>query len=584
MYTKLAVPLDAASESQILPTPAVRCDILTDYAQLERLAPEWERLWGADPEREIFQHFQWIRAWIRAYGSNHSLYAPVVCEGSRVIGVLPLVLRDRRLRFLGYSASDYNVILCEPSRRYEVLHQALLALFQNRTTWDVLTLENAPESQALAGLIADLPVSVRRRIVAAPRTPCPTLVFAESGGLAVLRSKNIIRKVRLLERLGAVAFRHIEDPCEAQRHLERYFRQHVRRAKMADRESGFLTRESVQFCRELFSKLDLHRELRFSVLEVNAEPAAYLLGFYLDGKYIFYKPSFDVNLWDSSPGLVLLYHLLKSLAAEGASEFDFTVGGETYKYRFSTRVRENQTFYLFAPGFRGSLRLQTGRLEEAARGWLRNRPKLKQCAARALAALSEIAAQARQYGSWALFRRALRAAFSWDRIAAYQLQQPNASLPAEEVRVAQLAELADYAAEGSALNSSRLQTARERLKQGDWAYLAARGTEFLEVAWVRKASEIRPRENARPLLLQAPVFLIYDRWTAPSNRSGALSLGLVRRIGEDAAAQQCAIWLVEDNASARAELDKAGFFRSCQWDCFCLFHVLRFNRDSLPQP
>src|SRR5262245_18635830 len=92
----------------------VRSEVLTDFAQLERLTDQWDQLWNGNPRREIFTKFPWVRAWWHAYARQRSLCTPAVFNEDRLVGVLPVVAEGRTLRFLGTPGADYNDLLCEP--------------------------------------------------------------------------------------------------------------------------------------------------------------------------------------------------------------------------------------------------------------------------------------------------------------------------------------------------------------------------------------------------------------------------------------------------------------------------------------
>jgi hypothetical protein len=120
----------------------------------------------------------------------------------------------------------------------------------------------------------------------------------------------------------------------------------MRRCAFADRTSQFLNPTQHAFYEGLLEEIGLDY-LRFSVLELNGKPIAYHLGFETEGKYIFYKPTFDVDLWDHSPGTVLLLNLLEYIQESSVRELDFALGGEWYKSRFTNYVRSNKKIIFY---------------------------------------------------------------------------------------------------------------------------------------------------------------------------------------------------------------------------------------------
>jgi CelD/BcsL family acetyltransferase involved in cellulose biosynthesis len=87
--------------------------------------------------------------------------------------------------------------------------------------------------------------------------------------------------------------------------------------------------------------------LRFTRVDWNDRPIAFHFGFCHAGRFLWYKPSFAIDLARRSPGEVLLRHLLLAAAAEGATAFDFGLGNEAFKHRFATHTRRVRTWGLY---------------------------------------------------------------------------------------------------------------------------------------------------------------------------------------------------------------------------------------------
>jgi CelD/BcsL family acetyltransferase involved in cellulose biosynthesis len=87
--------------------------------------------------------------------------------------------------------------------------------------------------------------------------------------------------------------------------------------------------------------------LRFSVVSLDGRPIALHLGFECNGRFIWYKPTFDVALARHSPGEVLIKYLLEDAHARGLLEFDFGPGEEAFKYRFSNYARAISSIHVY---------------------------------------------------------------------------------------------------------------------------------------------------------------------------------------------------------------------------------------------
>jgi hypothetical protein len=71
------------------------------------------------------------------------------------------------------------------------------------------------------------------------------------------------------------------------------------------------------------------------------------VGFDYDGVITWYKPSFDPEFASRSPGLVLVQHLIRYAVDQGRRELDFTLGGESFKSRFTNSARKTVRIQIF---------------------------------------------------------------------------------------------------------------------------------------------------------------------------------------------------------------------------------------------
>ena len=348
--------------------PELRVEVLTAFTDLERLAADWERFWLADPKRHVFLSLPWVRAWWRAHGPAHQLYTPVVWDRERVIGILPMVREGGSFHFLGSPDSDYTDVLCEEARSLEVLEAAFGALLAALPPGGRCVLENLPEESRIVRNLEQLPARLRSRL----GLDVQGLLPRHRGGDArddpyrpLSRKESIRRHDKKLHKVGQVQLRHLESRAEILEHFPTFIAQHITRRALAGDRSLLLSPAAVEFYRGLVEGLDPRSDLRFAVLQAGDIPLAYHLGFEVAGKFIWYKPTFDINYWDWSPGEVLIGRLLEYASGRAVAEFDFTLGDESFKYRFANVVRRLYTLKLYPPGARGHVR-RIGRFPETA--------------------------------------------------------------------------------------------------------------------------------------------------------------------------------------------------------------------------
>lgn len=540
------IPALSAGEIAVEDNP--QCRILTDFAELERLSADWNRLQSASGDGEIFQHFAWITAWWQSLGKGCRLFTPVVLRGGRVVAILPLVLDGRRLRFLGYSVSDYNHFLAEPDAGSAALQLCLDTLRAQAGAWDEVLMENVPESSLLAGCIRSLPVRWQRSMVATTGDPCPTMLLG-ANRQDVLKSSmdKLKRAVNRLRRTGNLSFRHITDPAEVAVHLPEFFRQHIRRSAVAGRRSGFLDANYVSFYRMLVERMDPEKEIRFSVLEHGGRAIAYHFGSLLHGKYFWYKPAFDVDLWDLAPGQAMLWHLFDYLRTADAKEFDFGRGDETFKYRFSNHVRKNLTLVFYAPRYRSVIARARGWMRGSVKRLVRKSPLLERVANAARAVWQGARLTYGHEGGIAASRKLFRSAV-FDREVSWVISvdpsHRDAPVSREiSIREISLGGLADLAlAYPELLEEEVMNKAREFFRQKKSAWIVSTGGSDRILLWTSNDGELTAPAAALPL--PEKTMLVFEIRPLRSHPVGREVVAVLRQIASIAGAMGLGTWAV----------------------------------------
>jgi CelD/BcsL family acetyltransferase involved in cellulose biosynthesis len=517
--------ISASSVHGDLPT-ADRCEIVRDFARLEALAPEWDRLWEADPCGEVFQAFAWNRAWWKACGSSVELCTPVVFSGSHALGILPLILRNGRLEFLGAPLVDYGDVICAEGSTPEVLAWSLRAL-QKSGNWREGLLDGLPEESRIVRYAGKLPADVRGSVQLVASERCYTILLGDQAneildGLA--RKQHLRRRQNKLEKTGKVVFRHLETVPEALQHLELFFICQRRRRAIHGKSSAADNEDFRQLLRNLVQDFDLKNELHFGVLELDSKPIAWHLSFETNAKLVFYQQTFEVDAWDLAPGEALLRFLLLFAKGRVHREFDFTRGDEPFKARFGNHERVVYQMWLHPRGLRGKVAGVTRKLRGVVHG---------------VVVLAGGAA-------------------------------PTAQPASNDLRVAAggLGDLVDFAQENPhILPPTRVLDLRERFRKGDRAFVQTRESRPIRVAWVSE------RPLAEILQLPAIVFplepapqetamILFELWE--SRACSAEDLGmLLDYLQHEARVSHLSLWICCPGGSERlrASAEARGFRR-----------------------
>jgi CelD/BcsL family acetyltransferase involved in cellulose biosynthesis len=335
------------------------CEVITEFSELERLGSQWANLWEADPRAEVFQSPGWSGAWWRAFGGNYELCTIAVFSGNQLEGILPLVRRDKVLQFLGTPEADYADIICREERAPEVLAAALRTLLQAVGGWNECRFQHLSKNARMVRHYRRLPRQLRARLrcVLAERQQTIVLRNQREAVFQSLLGKHHTRRLQnRLRKAGQLQFRYLESEADAQRALPDFFRHHIRRHAALGRASLCARPEFRQFLQFLVSEFLPSGKLRFGVLELDGRPLAWDLGFLLNGKFLLYQHTFDLDIWHYTPGEVLLWNELKYARDHVSREFDFGRGDELYKDRFANHSRETFSMYFEPSGMAGTLR------------------------------------------------------------------------------------------------------------------------------------------------------------------------------------------------------------------------------------
>src|SRR5579864_14644 len=567
-----------------------RCEIVTDFRRLEDFSSQWERLWENDPRAEIFQTFEWSRAWWHAFGRNYKLCALVTFGGDEVIGIVPLVQRDGFLRFLGTPEADYADIICEERRAAQVLELALKTLLESVEGWKECAFLHLSKHSRVARHYHELPRALRSRLhcVTAERQYTIILRQRREEVFQSLLGKHHTRRIQnKLRKAGRVRFHHVQTAQEAAQYLPGFFLNHVRRHAVVGRESSCAAPEFCEFMRELTHELLPTGNLRFGVLELDGQPLAWAFAFEVNGKYLLYQHTFDLDAWHYTPGELLLWNTLEYAKDHVTREFDFGKGDELYKDRFANYSRETFSLYAEPRSWGGRMR-GLGRsfqaLAQPVLSRIRQIAKSRPATVRAFRELRmstiglwSCLRQARKNGSLlrygmegaaSLFRNSIWSKRATDVFAleAATVQSPGPSRVTQsgrdcEVRAAQFGELVDLAWQHpSILSLNQLPQCRKRMRDGDRVYLVRdRGT-VTGMFWVSVGADTTAdSESERTTGTQA--MTLKESWRATTHELLPSYRALLSALKREAASQQRTLLVhcTPDQYVLRAELERQSF-------------------------
>jgi CelD/BcsL family acetyltransferase involved in cellulose biosynthesis len=317
---------------------------IADPGSLLALQPEWWELWRRSAAATPFQAPAWLVPWWEAFAPGELCVVTVRMSG-RLVALAPLYLevgtRGHRLLPIGISVSDYHDVLLDDAvpGAADVLMQAIA---QSRTRWDACELTELAPGAMAAGLACPRDCEETADAVSA----CPVLALPDS--VEALRRTLSPRRRRALrmaehraERRGGIAITP-GDTANCREMLEHLIRLHGTRWESRG-EAGVLADERVQrFHEAALPQMMAAGLARCYALAIGGEVAAVYYGFMQRQCAYGYLTGFDPAYAFESPGALMLAHVLKQAVAEGAREFHFLRGRESYKYDWGAVDRWNR--------------------------------------------------------------------------------------------------------------------------------------------------------------------------------------------------------------------------------------------------
>ncbi len=330
----------------------LQAELITDVARLAPFEAEWRSL--AERRSNGFVTPEWFRAWwaFRRTPSSSPLVSVARRADGSVAGVMPLVLdessRPRAIRFAGASIGDRFHPAAAEADEVAVAIATMKALeAAGLDRWMVL-LECA-DSQSRWWRLMQCSSPARHAIVEQQQTMVPFIDLRglDWEGYLASRSKNFRKQVRRAERTLVRSYgMTLRDSTEAslESDFAELFRLHdLRRADIGPSSLDARAREALA----AFAAAAQRRGwLRLNLMEADGAIVSSLFGWRLGECYASYQGGFDPAWAKCSVGIANEAICIRRAIEEGVAEYDFLLGTERWKRRFTDDLRPAQTAVL----------------------------------------------------------------------------------------------------------------------------------------------------------------------------------------------------------------------------------------------
>lgn len=326
-------------------------ELIRSLDELKPFEDDWRAL--AERRSNAFITPEWFHSWWEFAGGYSSPLISIVRrpDGS-VAGVMPLVLdsssRPHAVRFAGASIGDRFHPAADEVDEVEVAAATMTALEAVGLDRKMILLEHTTADREWWRRM-QLRTPVKHVVVEQQQTEAPYIDLRglDWDGYLESRSakfrKNMRRSERCLRDTHGMTIRG-STASTLDADLDDLFRLHdTRRAGRGGSSLGEISRRSLRS----FAHRALDRNwLRVTLMEVHGQPISGFFGWRLGSVFASYQGGFDPAWSRQSVGFAHEGITVRSAIEEGATEYDFLLGTESWKSRFSDLTRPVQTTVL----------------------------------------------------------------------------------------------------------------------------------------------------------------------------------------------------------------------------------------------
>lgn len=280
----------------------------------------------------------WLRVWWQAFGAGAELYLTAVRERDDIIGIAPLLVRDKTAAFIGsVDVCDYLDFVIADGKERDFFDVLLGDLRQKGIT-DLDLRMLRPESTVLKHLKG---VAIERGYIVVTKqgdvsleVDLPETWDEYLDMLSRKQRHEVRRKLRGLEEEGDINYRVIENSADVRAGFDTFLRLF---ATSREDKANFMTPAMESFFRSLVDAITDSGLLRLGVLEFDGKQVAMLMYFDYHNTVYLYNSGYDPQYSGLSVGLLSKVWCIRDSISRGRQKFDFLRGGEIYKYHLGGR-------------------------------------------------------------------------------------------------------------------------------------------------------------------------------------------------------------------------------------------------------
>ena len=337
-------------------------DCIEDESAFLALREEWEALRLRSDSPSLFLSHDWIRCCWEELRSSKSMRVFVLRNGDGPVLIAPCMLSRvsdgslpaTLLTFIEHPESQIaGMLMVEESAGAEALDDLLQYMMSERgSEWDLLLLDKIPSESQTATVIRDALHETGRcyesgasheSLVIPLNSSWPEYLAHQSPRFRKTL-RNIVNRMQKLGRLDLKTYHGKHGTAEA---MGKLFSVSDASWKVADDIAITSSDKRMRFFKELAAGKVTSEGFRIIILEVDGMPIASETQI-IDGEIVFaLRSDYDERYADSSPGSFLQMEILKELFSSSYREYNFGVGLNPYKTRWTEERRQLMRYRLY---------------------------------------------------------------------------------------------------------------------------------------------------------------------------------------------------------------------------------------------
>jgi len=325
-------------------------DIIAGIESVETLKEDWALLLVKAGQNNLFLTWEWINSWCQnMLGPTQQPFIITARENNRLIGLAPLVRVQNEnaewfIQFLGQSYSYHLDFIAEAGREEQIFtaiwDYLLKGIGVEYTAVEFIHLEEDARFESVLKTLAQKKgLWIERSI----QNTCKVLdlptsfeEYLKSGILSRNLRHNLKKDSARLKREYEVEFFQADMP-EIPHYWSELLKLHRQMMQMRNRHSILMGNSFPAHLQQVAGVFQKQKALRLSVMKVNQETAAVLLGIIHNNVYNALTMAVDQLLIRKMPWLNFVVYMqarcIQSAIENGCRQFDFLGGHNVYKYK-----------------------------------------------------------------------------------------------------------------------------------------------------------------------------------------------------------------------------------------------------------